>query len=1124
MYTVMIADDGMFSAEYVVPPALSIPLGASGSAVDVVRNEDGTFSADGEVITAETRVTAENGNVYRAILSPAGVPVGVDHVPAMQDVMLGDLGGTVKLTQAEDKSWWLGEMAVMDGYVHTHENGNMYMLMMDAEGMWSAMYQKVEVMVGLGTQGSVTLVRAEDMSWWLGSEAVDVGSEVMSESGNTYTLRYTDGAWSTDFVPESMMIEGTGLVAMTKEDRSGYDVDGEDLPGALPTLGTDIDTSMGSYRVTMMDGKLMGVRLDAVTLDTDTDYSTLGLRALPAIPGDEDDTPDVNEAKTALKLGKDGDLYTFSNLLPDGMSERQGPNYVAVAKAKLEQIRGSLEAVLEVFAPNERQAQVDRLWGTGETRAKDNVKETLDDVFGNAGITDPPEHDAALGKIDDLIMALSTVDALASALDDDGALMGAMTNDKSAQAIFDATEWQSSVSYGMTGNTRYGAIIKKTRTNATSGTDHVYDSDSSTDGQQGQMGELGAFAFGTTPQTDRLHYVATTGNARYSGETLAVGGDGTHYSGDIDIQVRFATRKVAGLITRLQSGSGEPWTYQFGAVDAIVLPTMTADTLGRWGNTTGTNATKGNASVTYERRAGSPIPLPVANSTFQGRLLGGNGADAGSEAVGVWSVGDNPDDNDYLAGGYGAIRVAYELDKPLITDDGTEVEAKIMSADEMGSGDERYAKTELSDGTLKITVAKYGWEASGPVNTDETINNPTWTWGRLNTDNGDDDEDPDDGTRSYEISLSNLVAGEGAEINENGSVYVTMAREKIQKLRDQLAVLIDTGLVESKQRDLWHEVQKVLLEYVFQADLALFDPGDSTEFYDRLPQGVRGPYEKDAALERVDRILHALSSNDNLEEALDPDEDGLFVRSDNNQPLGRPYNEVWAEKDSQVKTWIGTTSYTRFGTWRVRRSYNAQRSIDSDVVPPKDRHWQDAEIDAFAYSPLPQSKITSTSSPNYPAGATANYVGKTVAFARGAPANGASAPQTGYEGDVNVRVRWNPAGENSTVGATVQTVISDLQQIHGDPYSNGGEVRELVLPEVTMTAAADGTLGFSLQSSEAVTIVYVDRTTNTSGLTLETHMGEFVGSSADGPLGVMGTYSTGSAVGDLTGAYGADLP
>ena len=113
----------------------------------MVRNEDGTFSADGEVITAETMVTAENGNVYAAVLSPEGVPVSAMHVAAMQDVMLGELGGTVKLTQAEDMSWWLGETAVADGYVHTHANGNMYALMMDAEGMWSAMYQKVEVMV-----------------------------------------------------------------------------------------------------------------------------------------------------------------------------------------------------------------------------------------------------------------------------------------------------------------------------------------------------------------------------------------------------------------------------------------------------------------------------------------------------------------------------------------------------------------------------------------------------------------------------------------------------------------------------------------------------------------------------------------------------------------------------------------------------------------------------------------------------------------------------------------------------------------------------------------------------------------------------------------------------------------
>ena len=96
MYTVMISDDGMFSAEYVQPPALSIPLGTSGSSVEVRRNEDLTFSAmiDGEwmMITADTTVMAANGNVYAAVLSPEGIPIGVMHVPAMAGSDAGRAG------------------------------------------------------------------------------------------------------------------------------------------------------------------------------------------------------------------------------------------------------------------------------------------------------------------------------------------------------------------------------------------------------------------------------------------------------------------------------------------------------------------------------------------------------------------------------------------------------------------------------------------------------------------------------------------------------------------------------------------------------------------------------------------------------------------------------------------------------------------------------------------------------------------------------------------------------------------------------------------------------------------------------------------------------------------------
>ncbi len=118
------------------------------------------------MITAETTVTAANGNVYAAVLSPEGVPIGVMHVAAMQDVMLGELGGTVTVTQAEDMTWWIGEMEVKNGDEYTAANGNVYVLTMEeheGHAHWSAMYQQVMVTVALGTQGSVTLVRAEDM-------------------------------------------------------------------------------------------------------------------------------------------------------------------------------------------------------------------------------------------------------------------------------------------------------------------------------------------------------------------------------------------------------------------------------------------------------------------------------------------------------------------------------------------------------------------------------------------------------------------------------------------------------------------------------------------------------------------------------------------------------------------------------------------------------------------------------------------------------------------------------------------------------------------------------------------------------------------------------------------------
>ena len=1056
------------------------------------------------------------------------------HVAAMQDVMLGELGGTVKLTQAEDMSWWLGETAVADGSVHTHENGNMYTLMMDAEGMWSAMYKKVEVIVQLGTQGPITLERAEDMSWWLGSEAVDVGSEVMSDSGNTYTLWYTDGVWSTRFEPESMMIEGTGLVAMTKEDRSGYTVDGADLLGPLPALGTDIDTSMGSYRVTMSDGKLMGTRLDNVAIDWDTadgigDFEKVrdhtGASRWVLIRRDEDDTEDVNEALTALTVGGQDKHYTFDDLLGDGVSQTEGENFVAKAREDLEGIRDQIAAILDALDDSDQPDQVARLWGDDVgNRRSTSVNGVLNKVFGVEGISSEPNPDDALEEIGKLITALSSVDGLESALDLDGVFEDVNVKGRTAEQIFAVTDEEATVTYGMVGKTRFGTISRKTRADALQ-KDAKYTYDAG-----GSDGSLGAFAFGVGPETQRYRYIATQGNALYEGKTLAVDQDGMNYSGDINIRVRFNTEEVDGLITNLESTDG-PWTYFFDDVESIVLPTGKLAPAGTWEENSTT------ASLTFSRRAGSTRDIPIPGAKFSGRLLGGNTApDAGNEAVGVWSIGSNPGSSTYLAGGFGAERTVDEPDRRPGGGDFTGTDTKLLAAGQTNNDtssppspdgvlNSNSSKTALGSGQLKVTMPKFAWERSeGALDT-----NSTWTWRRADTDNPrtEDDEEMNNATRTFTVDLTALADKAGGVYNQKGATFVTIAKGMIESERGKLAALINLGddfVPQAKER--WQAIQEILLTHVFNTAGAR---SGTTAFSGLLPEKVSGEYEDlRNPLGTVDDIIEALSSSDNFEGALDPDEDGLFVvdnpdgtRMGFGTTAGKTWTKLWGQVESQMWATFGSTDYTRFGVWRVRDGSSAQNLW---------RNWNTSTVETFAYSPLPKVEVDTVNSPAFPDGETATYTGRTVAFLNN---------NSGYEGDVSVTVKWGNL--SNTVGGSVMTVVSNLTSMgNGDHlYHNGQPVRELVFPDYdfeTNPATDDHVLDYE-STALGVTVWYMNRTS--AEQLASRHDGIFVGSTSDGPLAVMGRYgfadnsgffpsetipdndSDGQA---LNGAFGADLP
>ena len=224
--------------------------------------------------------------------------------------------------------------------------------------------------------------------------------------------------------------------------QASYDV-GTDM---LPESGMgDVTTGDATYRVMMMDGGLTGMRLDPVAIDGNTDFWTIGLSTTATIPGDGDDTEDVDEATTVLRVAGEG--WTFVKLLADGSSPTESDNFVATAGDELGEIQAKIVASLDVFdSQTELDLQRHALWGTAAAGAtvgnRDvNVKVELAQVFGRADfIGRAPNDDDTLDVLDEMIAALSSADWRAGAFKKDRLLGGAPANDMTAEETFGRRE------------------------------------------------------------------------------------------------------------------------------------------------------------------------------------------------------------------------------------------------------------------------------------------------------------------------------------------------------------------------------------------------------------------------------------------------------------------------------------------------------------------------------------------------------------------------------------------------------------------------------------------------------------------------------------------------------------
>ena len=833
----------------------------------------------------------------------------------------------------------------------------------------------------------------------------------------------------------------------------------------------------------------MGARFDAA-FDGTTDMTTNSL-PVPALSANDSDTA-ANELRTHLILtgstSTGEGMFSFGDLLGGGMAMDEGDRFVSDAVESIGKVRSDISALLSLATqPSGLQGILDAQW--------DKLEDALATVFTSAAVrTSTPRQEDILDEIDEVLNALSSEDAFvaATAADGGGVFESQELGADAAMDTFNRVTWSATATMGATGATRYGTAIRKSTTNART--------DLSTE-------EYGAFSYSTMSETVRTSQAAAqslTGIASYTGGTEAIDGDGMTYSGTMDLQVRFSANTVSGVVKDLATADGLPWEHNFAPVDRIVLDNAALRRDATWNNQAGDDAT-----VFYTADSGLLRPIDGLPNTFRGILLG-SGADAGSQANGLWSLNPSGSTN-YLTGGFGVMHVG-DTSRPLPGGDaGGASNATLMTtasstatAYDGSTSVDITPEVSVADGKLTVKVAQFGWQrgtdTTNPVQyvvtTDDSANDPLTP-----ADNSDDEL-----VRvTAEFDLETLAGkAAGAKTTVNGPKWTDSVMATVQAQRDQIATLQSLGTRTASTRTAEAAAWQVAVDAI-QYQL----------FGGHMPMKLSGDYATDTDLQEdalglLDRALDALSNATKLFAALDPDGTGIFdhywidANSDtvvdadeiedfiyydlnantgagdrrwettgNNRALGA----FLGEREHKVIASLGTTNYTRFGVWYRIGAVSAERD-GAGVTPNAGRGVKKGEggPGSFAYSALDPTMAGNAANPAVPPGGSASFVGETVAImdedtltgtARvdvswasvGDPANPNAAT------DRDLAVSADGTTDTASLVGTMSLTIGDLADSTGDPLTYfvtgtstgaGQEISEIVFDGMNIEVGLPG--------------------------------------------------------------------
>ncbi len=225
-------EDEAWIVEYVAPDPTSLELGTSGESLALTRREDGTYeTGDGEPFQSGAIWKTASGSEYKLTLMDE--EWSYEYVPPPPAAVdLGTSGETLRLTRQEDGRYEANGEVFASGDTFEAENGNMYRLTR-LGNEWTAEFVPQGVTVRLGASGnSIVLTREEDGQYWLGRTPFESGSIRRAANGNQYRVILQDGEWTAAYIPQAIQVKagesGTSLALLRLEDGT-YLLDGKEV-------------------------------------------------------------------------------------------------------------------------------------------------------------------------------------------------------------------------------------------------------------------------------------------------------------------------------------------------------------------------------------------------------------------------------------------------------------------------------------------------------------------------------------------------------------------------------------------------------------------------------------------------------------------------------------------------------------------------------------------------------------------------------------------------------------------------------------------------------------------------------------------------------------------------------